>query len=68
MKATEIRELTEAELQQRLGDTRRELFNLRVQQSYGQLEKPSRIRDLRRDVARIQTVIRQRVQKGTAST
>ncbi|MFH0907766.1 MAG: 50S ribosomal protein L29 [bacterium] len=60
MKAVEIRELTEAELRQRLQDTQKELFNLRVQQSYGQLEKSSRIRELRRDVARINTVITQR--------
>lgn len=57
MKAAEIRELTEAELRQRLQDTQKELFNLRVQQSYGQLEKSSRIKELRRDVARINTVI-----------
>ena len=59
MKATEIRELTEAELRQELNDATQELFNLRVQQSSGQLEKPSRIRELRRDIARIQTVMRQ---------
>ncbi len=60
MKAAEIRELTEAELRQRLQDTQKELFNLRVQQSYGQLEKSSRIKELRRDVARINTVITHR--------
>lgn len=59
MKASEIRELTEAELRQKLQDCRRELFNLRVQQSSGRLEKPSRIRALRRDIARIMTVMRQ---------
>jgi large subunit ribosomal protein L29 len=43
------------------------LFNLRLQQSSGQLEKPSRIRALRRDIARIQTVARQQaLAKGTA--
>lgn len=59
MKASEIRELTEAELRQKLQDCRRELFNLRVQQSSGRLEKPSRIRALRRDIARIMSVMRQ---------
>ncbi|HMP75642.1 MAG TPA: 50S ribosomal protein L29 [Kiritimatiellia bacterium] len=59
MKATEIRELTEAELRQKLSDARQELFNLRVQQSSGRLEKPTRLRALKRDMARIQTVIRQ---------
>jgi large subunit ribosomal protein L29 len=57
MKASEIRELTEAELRQKLADTQKELFNLRMQQTSGQLEKPSRIRELRRDAARILTVI-----------
>ncbi len=57
MKSAEIRELTDAELRQKLADSSKELFNLRVQQSYGQLEKPSRLRELRRDIARVQTVI-----------
>lgn len=60
MKPTEIRELTDPELRQRLQETQQELFNLRVQQSAGQLEKPSRIKDLRRDVARIHTVLNER--------
>lgn len=57
MKASDIKDLTGPELRQRLDDTRRELFNLRVQKASGQLEKPSRLRDLRRDAARIQTAI-----------
>jgi large subunit ribosomal protein L29 len=65
MKASELKELTAVELSQRLQDTQKELFNLRVQQSYGQLEKSSRIRELRRDVARIMTVIGQ--QRGQES-
>jgi large subunit ribosomal protein L29 len=64
MKAAELKELTAAELGQRLQDTQKELFNLRVQQSYGQLEKSSRIRELRRDVARIMTVINRRGQES----
>ena len=64
MKAAEIRELTEGELRQRLQDTQKELFNLRIQQSYGQLEKSSRIRELRRDIARINTVISHRRQES----
>lgn len=59
MKATELKELTEAELAQKLNDARQELFNLRQQQASARLEKPSRIRELRRDIARIQTVARQ---------
>ncbi len=60
MKASEIKDLTEPELRQKLDDTRRELFNLRVQKSSGQLEKPSRLRDLRRDAARLLTAINAR--------
>lgn len=57
MKANDIKDLTAPELRQRLEDTRRELFNLRMQKSSGQLEKPSRLRDLRRDVARMLTTL-----------
>ncbi|HPF99919.1 MAG TPA: 50S ribosomal protein L29 [Kiritimatiellia bacterium] len=60
MKPSELRDLTKEELQQRCDDSRKELFNLRLQQSTGQMEKSSRIRELRRDVARILTMMRQR--------
>jgi len=60
MKAKEIRELTDAEAQAKLRDLRQELFNLRLQQQTARLERPSRIREVRRDMARIQTVLRQR--------
>ncbi len=66
MKVSEIRELTEAELRQKLSDARQELFNLRIQQSSGRLDKPSRVSAVKRDIARIHTVIRQQTQaKGT---
>ena len=55
-----IRELTDDELRQKFDDTKKELFNLRVQQSTGQLEKPVRIRELRREVARILTIMQER--------
>jgi large subunit ribosomal protein L29 len=60
MKSKEARELSEDELKQHLLDTQKELLNLRVQKSTGQVEKPSRLRDLRRNVARLKTFIRQR--------
>jgi large subunit ribosomal protein L29 len=60
MKPSELRELTNEELEQRCDDTRKELFNLRIQQSTGQIEKATHLRVLRREVARILTVIRQR--------
>jgi large subunit ribosomal protein L29 len=55
----EIREKTETELLAQSRDLRQEMFNLRLQQASGQLEKPSRLRTLRRDVARIETQLTQ---------
>ena len=60
MKAKEIRELTDAEAQSKLRDLWQELFNLRLQQQTARLERPSRIREVRRDMARIETVLRER--------
>ncbi len=70
MKAKELRDLTRAELEQRRRETRQELFNLRVQKSMGQMEKPSRLRELRRDLARMATLLREadRTAAGTGST
>ncbi len=59
-KAAAIRESTDAELQQQLRDARSEFLNLKIQQSTGRLEKPSRIRELRRSIARINTVVREK--------
>lgn len=60
MKSKEIRELTDAESQAKLRDLRQELFNLRLQQQTARLARPSRIREVRRDVARIETILRER--------
>ncbi len=60
MKAKSFRELTEEELVQRRDEVDRELFNLRMQQATAQVEKPSRIRELRRDRARILTIKHER--------
>ncbi len=60
MKANELRDMTEEELSQRYGDDQHELFNLRRQQVSGQLERPSRITLLRRESARIQTLLHER--------
>ncbi len=56
MKAKEIRELSDAELEQKLTDTRQELFNLRFQSVTGALENPARISLVKRDIARIITI------------
>ncbi len=55
----ELREKTVTELLAQSRDLRQEMFNLRLQQASGQLEKPSRLRTLRRDVARIETQLTQ---------
>jgi large subunit ribosomal protein L29 len=56
MKISEIRNLTPDELRHQYDETAKELFNLRVQQATGQLEKPSQLRALRRSLARMLTV------------
>ena len=60
MKVAEIRELSTEEIQKKLVETKKEVFNLRFQQATGNLEKPSRIRDLRHTVARMKTVLKER--------
>ena len=60
MKVKEIRELTTEEIEAKIKESKEELFNLRFQQATGNLEKPSRIRDLRHTVARLKTVLRER--------
>ena len=62
MKPAEIRDMTPEELTRALEDTRRELFNLRVQAQTGQLENSARIRLLRKDIARIETEMTARKQ------
>jgi large subunit ribosomal protein L29 len=60
MKANEFRNLTTAEIQQKITAFKEELFNLRFQSATGVLENPSRIGIIRKDIARAKTVIRQR--------
>ena len=60
MKISEIRELSNEEINAKLKESKEELFNLRFQQATGNLEKPSRIRDLRHTVAILKTVLRER--------
>jgi large subunit ribosomal protein L29 len=59
MKAREVRDLSADEQAQKLAETEKELFNLRIQQAAGQLEKPDRIRVVKREIARIKTVMNQ---------
>ena len=60
MKNNDIRNLSTEELNKKIAEYKEELFNLRFSQATGNLEKPSRIRELRKLVARMKTVIRER--------
>lgn len=59
MKARKLRELTPDELRQQHDDARAELSNLQIRKGIRQLEQPSRLRTLRRDIARIKTIMRE---------
>jgi large subunit ribosomal protein L29 len=58
MKASELRELSQAELEQKLAELKQELFNLRFQHAVNQLENPLRMKAVKRDIARVKTVLR----------
>jgi len=60
MKVIELKEQTKEELETKLLETKKSLFNLKFQKSTGQLEDPLKIRNLRRDIARIKTVLREK--------
>lgn len=66
MKAAEIRELTTEELQSKLKDLKEELFNLRFQLAINQLDNPMRISAVKKDIARIKTVLRASELKDSA--
>jgi large subunit ribosomal protein L29 len=59
MKVGDVRSLSPEERQQKLVEMKQELFNLRFQHATGQLENPQRLKQIKRDVARVQTVIRE---------
>ena len=60
MKANEIRKLSTEEINTKINESKEELFNLRMKQATGSLEKPSRIRELRKQVARMKTILKER--------
>jgi large subunit ribosomal protein L29 len=64
MQAYEIRQLSTEEIQQRLEDAREELFNLRLQWNSGQLRDNNRLTQVKRDMARILTILRERELEG----
>ena len=57
MKPAEVRDLTVAELNQKLSDLKAELFNLRFQHAVNQLDNPMRIKEVKRDIARVKTIL-----------
>ena len=60
MKVNEIRELSNEELQQKLGELKDERFRLRFRSATESIENPMRFRDLRRDIARLHTILREK--------
>lgn len=59
MKAKEIRELSVEELEVKLTELKKDLFNLRLQNATNQLDNPTRIADVKRDIARVNTILRE---------
>jgi large subunit ribosomal protein L29 len=66
MKASQLRELSTQELNDRLRELKSELFNLRFQLATGQLQNPMRIREVKRSIARVKTILREREIKAKA--
>jgi large subunit ribosomal protein L29 len=64
MKASELREKSQAELQETLHELLKEQFNLRMQQGTGQLARPHAMKDVRRNIARVKTVITEQRKAG----
>ena len=65
MKASEIREKTQLELQKEFSDLKSELFKLRFQLATNQLENPMKLKDVKKSIARVKTIMREREIKGT---
>ena len=68
MKAKEIKDLTTSEIEEQIKSSKEELFNLRFQLATGQLEETARIRTVRKTIARLKTVAREReIEQGKAN-
>ncbi len=59
MKANEVRKMSAAELESKLGELKKDLFNLRLQHATNQLDNPVKIAQVKRDIARVKTIIRE---------
>ena len=66
MKAEDVRAKTEDQLKEQLVSLKKEQFNLRFKQATGQLENTARVRQVRRDIARINTILREKTQTSAA--
>jgi large subunit ribosomal protein L29 len=66
MKAADVRAKSEDQLKDELVKLKKEQFNLRFQVATGQLEKTGRVQEVRRDIARVKTILRQKAQGGKA--
>ena len=64
MKTNDIRKLSTEEINKKIAESKEELFNLRMKQATGSLENPTRIRELRKTVARLKTILREREISG----
>ena len=64
MKASEIREKSQSELQKELGELKSELFKLRFQLATNQLENPMKLKDVKKSIARVKTIMRENELKG----
>ena len=60
MKASEVRAMSVADLEKKLADLKKDLFNLRLQNATNQLENPGKINDVKKDIARVMTIIREK--------
>jgi len=65
MKANELRVMTEAELSKKADDLRKQLFNLNFQNMIGQLDNPLKIRLVKRDIARVLTILNEKAKEAT---
>ena len=64
MKAAEVRDMTDLELDNKLADLKKELFALRFQHAINQLENPMRLKAVKKDIARVKTILRERTRDG----
>ena len=64
MKANEIRKMSAVELEKKLGDLKKDLFNLRLQHATNQLDNPVKIAEVKKDIARVKTLIREQQLAG----